>query len=57
MRDLETNLRKCTDCTCSRCWRNGSKDCYIEVAIRTIRRYEQAFEIVEKTINEEKGEA
>lgn len=44
MFDLAYELRKCTECSCSRCVRNGSADCYIEIAIRELNRYEQAFD-------------
>lgn len=39
MLDLTYELKKCKECSCSRCHLNGTKDCYIEVAIREINRY------------------
>lgn len=47
MLDLTYELRKCRDCSCSRCYLNGSKDCYIEMAIRELNRFEQAFDAFE----------
>lgn len=48
MDDLKYELRKCTECSCSRCVLNGTRECYIEVAIKEIERYEQAFDSIEK---------
>ena len=48
MDSLKYELRKCTECSCSRCVLNGSKDCYIEVAIKELERYEQAFDSMRK---------
>ena len=44
MDKLKYELRKCTECSCSRCVLNGSEECYIEVAIKELERYEQAFD-------------
>ena len=44
MNNLEYELRKCKECSCSRCHLNGTDGCYIEVAIKEIGRYEQAFD-------------
>lgn len=44
MQNLEYELRKCKECSCSRCNLNGTTGCYIEVAIKEIGRYEQAFD-------------
>lgn len=44
MQNLEYELRKCKECSCSRCNLNGTNGCYIEVAIKEINRYEQAFD-------------
>ena len=44
MDDLKYELRKCTECSCSRCVLNGTRECYIEVAIKELDRYEQAFD-------------
>lgn len=44
MQNLEYELRKCKECSCSRCHLNGTNSCYIEVAIKEINRYEQAFD-------------
>lgn len=40
--DLKYELKKCKECSCSRCSLNGTPDCYIEVAIKEIERYEHA---------------
>lgn len=48
MDKLKYELRKCTECSCSRCNLNGTKECYIEVAIKELGRYEQAFDAMEK---------
>jgi hypothetical protein len=44
MLDLKYELKKCKECSCSRCNLNGTPECYIEVAIKEIDRYEQAFD-------------
>jgi hypothetical protein len=44
MLDLRYELKKCKECSCSRCNLNGTTGCYIEVAIRELERYEQAFD-------------
>lgn len=51
MFDLAYELRKCTECSCSRCSLNGTKECYVEVAIRELNRYEHAFAVIEKEKN------
>lgn len=53
MLDLKYELKKCKECSCSRCSLNGTKDCYIEVAIKELDRYEQAFDSMEKHKNDE----
>ena len=53
MLDLEYELRKCTECSCSRCNLHGTKECYINIAIRELNRYEHAFDALEKYKNEE----
>ena len=53
MDSLKYELRKCTECSCSRCVLNGSKECYIEVAIKELERYEQAFDSMRKESNRE----
>lgn len=47
MQNLEYELRKCKECSCSRCNLNGTNGCYIEIAIKEIDRYEQAFDSIE----------
>ena len=42
--DLIYELRKCKECSCSRCMLNGSKECFIEVAIKELDRYDQAMD-------------
>jgi hypothetical protein len=32
--ELTYELRKCKECSCSRCTLNGTRGCYIEVAIK-----------------------
>lgn len=44
MVDLKYELKKCKECSCSRCNLNGTPECYIEVAIKELGRYEQAFD-------------
>lgn len=41
-------LKKCKECSCSRCSLNGTKECFIEVAIKELDRYEQAFDYMKK---------
>lgn len=53
MNDLKYELRKCTECSCSRCVLNGSKECWIEVAIKELDRCEQAFDSMRKKSNKE----
>jgi len=48
MENLEYELRKCKECSCSRCNLNGTMGCYIDIAIKEINRYEQAFDVLEK---------
>ena len=47
MQNLEYELRKCKECSCSRCHLNGTDGCYIEVAIKEIERYEHALDCIE----------
>lgn len=53
MDNLKYELRKCTECSCSRCILNGTRECYIEVAIKELERYEQAFDSIRKQNREE----
>lgn len=46
--NLAYELRKCKECSCSRCVLNGTKNCYIEVAIKELDRYEQAMDAIGK---------
>ena len=48
MNNLEYELRKCKECSCSRCNLNGTSGCYIDIAIKEINRYEQAFDSIEE---------
>lgn len=50
--DLTYELKKCKECSCSRCCLNGTKDCFIEIAIRELNRYEQAFDSFEQNRRE-----
>lgn len=47
MLDLKYELKKCKECSCSRCNLNGTPECYIEVAIKELDRYEQALDAME----------
>lgn len=47
MLDLKYELKKCKECSCSRCNLNGTSGCYIEIAIKELDRYEQAFDSIE----------
>lgn len=51
MINLEYELRKCKECSCSRCVLNGTNECYIELAIKELNRYEQAFVAMDKNKN------
>lgn len=42
--NLAYELRKCKECSCSRCNLAGTKHCYVEVAIKELDRYEQAMD-------------
>ena len=44
--NLAYELRKCTECSCSRCVLCGTKDCYVEIAIKELGRYEQAMDAI-----------
>ena len=48
MNDLAYELRKCLECSCSRCIYHGTRECYVEIAIKELNRYEQAFDVFEK---------
>ena len=53
MTDLVYELKKCKECSCSRCHFNGTSGCYIEMAIKELYRYDQAFDVLEKHKNDE----
>ena len=53
MLDLKYELRKCTECSCSRCVLNGTRECYIEVAIKERGRDEQAVDAMRAQSREE----
>jgi hypothetical protein len=42
--DLAYELRKCTECSCSRCNLCGTPHCYVEIAIKELSRYDQAMD-------------
>lgn len=42
--DLVYELRKCKECSCSRCNLNGTPGCYVDIAIKELSRYEQAMD-------------
>ena len=48
MNELTYELRKCKDCSCSRCYLNGTPGCYVDIAIKELNRYEQAFDAFDK---------
>lgn len=48
MTELAKQLRHCKDCSCSRCYLNGTPGCYVELAITELNRYEQAFDLYDK---------
>lgn len=48
MLNLAYELRKCTECSCSRCALAGTPGCYVEVAIKELERYEQAMDSIDK---------
>lgn len=52
MLDLKYELKKCKECSCSRCNLNGTSECYIEVAIKELDRYEQAFDSMKPSMAE-----
>lgn len=54
MNDLMYELRKCKECSCSRCVMDGTPSCYIEVAIKELGRYEQAFDALKNESTTEK---
>lgn len=49
MLDLTYELKKCKECSCSRCNLNGTSVCYIEIAIKELNRYEQAMDSLKVT--------
>lgn len=49
MLDLTYELKKCKECSCSRCNLNGTSGCYIEIAIKELNRYEQAMDSLRTT--------
>lgn len=49
MLDLTYELKKCKECSCSRCNLNGTSGCYIEIAIKELNRYEQAMDSLKTT--------
>ena len=46
MNELAYELKKCKECSCSRCCLNATPDCYIEIAIKELNRYEQAMDSI-----------
>ena len=44
--DLIYELKKCKECSCSRCNLNGTTSCYIEIAVKELGRYEQAIDSI-----------
>lgn len=56
MLDLAYELKKCKECSCSRCTYNGTEACYIEIAIKELGRYEQAMDSIDLNCNSFKKE-
>lgn len=56
MFDITYELRKCKECSCSRCLLNGTPGCYIELAIKELGRYDQAMDSI-RTYKEWQGSA
>ena len=52
MLDLKYELKKCKECSCSRCNLNGTPECYIEVAIKELDRYDQAMDSMRARIHQ-----
>ena len=50
--DLAYELRKCKECSCSRCNLAGTRECYVEVAITELGRYEQAMDSISTATSE-----
>ena len=46
--NLAYELRKCTECSCSRCNLCGTPGCYIEITIKKLDHYEQAMDALAK---------
>ena len=44
MQNLIYELKKCKECSCSRCSLNGTRGCYVEIACKELSRYEQAMD-------------
>ena len=49
--DLAYELRKCRDCSCSRCNLRGTSGCYVDVAVKELARYEQAMDSLSSTLD------
>lgn len=50
MNELTYELRKCKECSCSRCSLNGTPGCYVDIAIKELNRYEQAMDSLKVSI-------
>lgn len=48
VQELAYELKKCRECSCSRCVHNGTQACYIEIAVKELGRFEQAMDAFEK---------
>lgn len=51
MNELTYELRKCKECSCSRCSLNGTSGCYVDIAIKELNRYEQAMDALKIPAN------
>lgn len=52
---LTYELRKCKDCSCSRCYLNGTEGCFVDIAVRELNRYEQAMDSIKEYEDENKS--
>lgn len=46
--NLTYELRKCKECSCSRCNLCGTSGCYVDIAIRELNRYDQAMDALKE---------
>lgn len=56
MSNLAYELRKCKECSCSRCHMNATQECYIEEAIRQMGQDEKIIDTFQMILKNYKGE-